>query len=100
LRGIEELMAERGVNVSYETIRRWIDSFGPIFANRIKSRYQYPSPRWHLDEVYAKINGKIVYLWRAVDEKALLILANACWLCQLNWSRRYFSLGLNTSGCR
>ena len=69
LREIEEMMAERGVDVSYETIRRWIDSFGSVFAKRIKSRSEYPSPRWHLDEVYTKINGKMVYLWRAVQSK-------------------------------
>jgi len=57
LREIEELMMERGVDVFYETIRRWIDNFGPIIAKRIKSRSKRPSPRWHLDEVYTKING-------------------------------------------
>ena len=70
---IEELMAERGVDVSYETIRRWIDSYGPIFAKRIKSRSKSPSPRWHLDEVYTKINGKMVYLWRAVDDEGTVL---------------------------
>ena len=69
LREIEELMVERGIDVSYEPIRRWIDRFGPIFAKRIKSRSPNPSARWHLDEVYTKINGKMVYLWRAVDDE-------------------------------
>ena len=73
LRDIEELMAERGVDVSYETIRRWIDSYGPIFTKRIKSRSKSPSPRWHLDEVYTKINGKMVYLWRAVDDEGTVL---------------------------
>ena len=73
LREIEELMVERGVDVSYETIRRWIDSFGPIIAKRIKSRSRRPSPRWHLDEVYTKINGKMVYLWRAVDDEGTVL---------------------------
>ena len=73
LREIEELMAERGVDVSYEKIRRWIDSYGPIFAKRIKSRSQPPSSRWHLDEVYTKINGKMVYLWRAVDDEGAVL---------------------------
>ena len=66
-------MAERGVDVSYETIRRWIDNYGPVFAKRIKSRSQLPSPRWHLDEVYTKINGKMVYLWRAVDDEGTVL---------------------------
>ena len=73
LRDIEELMAERGVDVSYETIRRWIDSYGSIFAKRIKSRSKSPAPRWHLDEVYTKINGKMVYLWRAVDDEGTVL---------------------------
>ena len=73
LRELEELMVERGVDVSYETIRRWIDSYGSVFAKRIKSRSQNPSPRWHLDEVYTKINGKMVYLWRAVDDEGTVL---------------------------
>jgi len=73
LRDIEELMAERGVDVSYETIRRWVDSFGPVFAKRIKYRSQCPSSRWHLDEVYTKINGQMVYLWRAVDDEGTVL---------------------------
>ena len=73
LREIEELMAERGVDVSYETIRRWIDKYGPIFAKRIKARSPNPSTVWHLDEVYTKINGKMVYLWRAVDDEGTVL---------------------------
>ena len=66
-------MAERGVDVSYETIRRWIDKYGPIFAKRIKARSPNPSTVWHLDEVYTKINGKMVYLWRAVDDEGTVL---------------------------
>ena len=73
LREIEELMTERGVDVSYETIRRWIDKYGPIFAKRIKARSPTPSTVWHLDEVYTKINGKMVYLWRAVDDEGSVL---------------------------
>jgi len=73
LREIEEMMAERGVDVSYETIRRWIDKFGPVFAKRIKPRSQNPSPKWHLDEIYTRINGKMVYLWRAVDDEGTVL---------------------------
>ena len=73
LREIEELMTERGVDVSYETIRRWINRYGSVFAKRIKSRFQNPSPRWHLDEVYTKINGKMIYLWRAVDDEGTVL---------------------------
>jgi len=68
-RDVEELMIERGVDMSYETIRRWVDKFGSKYAKRIKSRSETPSPVWHLDEVYTKINGRMVYLWRAVDNE-------------------------------
>ena len=67
------MMAWRGVDVSDETIRRWVNTFGPVFAKRIKSRACTPSPRWHLDEVYVKINGKVVYLWRAVDDEGTVL---------------------------
>lgn len=66
-------MTERGVELSYETIRRWVDKFGLTYAKRIKSRAESPSPVWHLDEVYTKINGKMVYLWRAVDDEGTVL---------------------------
>ena len=69
----DRLMAERGVDVSYETIRRWIEKFGPVFAKRIKTRSPNPTPVWHLDEIYTKINGKMVYLWRAVDDEGTVL---------------------------
>ena len=72
-RDVEELMIERGVDVSYETIRRWVDKFGSKYAKRIKSSSEPPSPGWHLDEVYTKINGKTVYLWRAVDDEGTVL---------------------------
>ena len=72
-RDIEELMMERGIDVSYETIRRWVNKFGSTYAKRIKSRSETPSPVWHLDEVYTKIAGKMVYLWRAVDDEGTVL---------------------------
>ncbi len=66
-------MIERGVDVSYEAIRRWVDKFGSTYAKRIKCRSESPSPVWHLDEVYTKINGKMVYLWRAVDDEGTVL---------------------------
>ena len=72
-RDIEELMIERGVDVSYETVRRWVDKFGLTYAKRIKSRSEAPSPVWHLDEVYTKIDGQMVYLWRAVDDEGTVL---------------------------
>lgn len=70
---IEELINERGVDVSYETIRRWVEKFGATYAKRIKSRTEPPSPVWHLDEVYTKINGNMVYLWRVVDDEGTVL---------------------------
>ncbi|MDB2439470.1 IS6 family transposase [Hellea sp.] len=73
LRDVEELMIERGIDVSYETIRRWVDKFGSTYAKRIRSRSERPSPIWYLDEVYTKIGGKMVYLWRAVDNEGTVL---------------------------
>jgi putative transposase len=72
-RDVEEPMAERGVDVSYETIRQWVEKFGGTYSGRIKSRAEKPSPVWHLDGVYTKINGKMVYLWRAVDDEGTVL---------------------------
>jgi len=68
-RDVEELMAARGIDVSYETIRCWTIKFGPLIARRLKKRRWAPSPRWHLDEVVCSIGGKRMYLWRAVDDE-------------------------------
>ena len=67
LRDVEELLAERGVAVSYETVRRWVNHFGPMIAAHLRKRRLKPHTTWHLDEVYLKIDGRMVYLWRAVD---------------------------------
>jgi putative transposase len=74
LRNVEELLAERGIDISHETVRFWWDRFGPIFAAEIKKRRVahmrgFTQWRWHLDEVFIKINGKLCYLWRAVDHE-------------------------------
>ena len=68
-RDVEELLAQRGIEVSYETIRCWTIKFGPLFARRLKKRRRAPSPRWHLDEMVCWIGGKRMYLWRAVDDE-------------------------------
>jgi putative transposase len=65
---VEELTLARGVVVSYETIRRWCAKFGPAYANQLRRRRPRPGDTWHLDEVFVWINGKLCYLWRAVDE--------------------------------
>src|SRR6202022_1709663 len=67
-RDVEEMMAERGVVVTYETIRDWSQKFGATYAKRLRSRTPRPGDRWHPDEVYLSINGELQYLWRAVDQ--------------------------------
>jgi transposase-like protein len=66
-RDVEDLLAERGIVVSYETVRRWVNHFGPMIAADLRKRRPKPHSVWHLDEVYLKIGGRMVYLWRAVD---------------------------------
>ena len=68
-RDVEDLLDERGVVVSYETVRRWALKFGRTYAARIRQRRPRPSDRWHLDEVFIRIGGKTHYLWRAVDDE-------------------------------
>ena len=64
---VEDLLAERGIAVSYETVRRWVNHFGPMIAAHLRKHRPKPHATWHLDEVYLKIDGRMVYLWRAVD---------------------------------
>ena len=68
-RDVEELLAQRGLDVSYETIRRWVLKFGPAFAGRLRRRRPRPSSRWHLDEMVVRIGGKRMYLWRAAGDE-------------------------------
>jgi putative transposase len=69
LRDVEELMAQRGIDVSYETIRCWTIKFGPMIARNLNRRKLAPSPRWRLDEMVCNIGGERMYLWRAVDDE-------------------------------
>ena len=68
-RDVEELLAERGLDISYETVRRWVLKFGPAVARRLRQRRPRSSNRWHLDEMVVPIAGKRMYLWRAVDHE-------------------------------
>jgi putative transposase len=72
-RDVEELLAERGIAVSYETIRRWCRKFGPTFADGVRRRRPRPGDKWHCDEVQLKINGRKHWLWRAVDEDGVVL---------------------------
>jgi putative transposase len=67
-REVEEMMMERGVVVSHETVRQWCATFGQTYANQLRRRRPRPGDKWHLDEGFIKIQGKTHYLWRAVDQ--------------------------------
>jgi len=67
-RDVEELMSSRGVSLTYETVREWCLKFGQTYANGLRRKSPRPGDRWHLDEVFLKINGRHHYLWRAVDQ--------------------------------
>lgn len=73
LRDVEELLAERGVSVTYETIRAWCAKFGPAYAASLRRRRARPGDKWHLDEVLLKIKGKRHWLWRAVDQHGVVL---------------------------
>jgi len=73
LRDVEELLAEQGVTVSYETIREWCAKFGPAFAAGLRRRRAQPADKWHCDEVQLKIKGKKHWLWRAVDKHGVVL---------------------------
>ncbi|WP_456340005.1 IS6 family transposase [Streptomyces europaeiscabiei] len=72
-REVEELMLERGIVVSYETVRRWCAKFGQTYANALRRRQPRPGDTWHLDEVFIKIHGEQKYLWRAVDQDGTVL---------------------------
>lgn len=73
LRQVEDLLFERGIDLCHETVRFWWNRFGPMFASEIRKRriqnHSYSQWRWHLDEVFVRINGETHYLWRAVDHE-------------------------------
>jgi putative transposase len=73
LRDVELILAERGVLLSYETIRRWCQKFGRSFAEKLRQRRPRPGDRWHLDEVFVRIQGELHYLWRAVDQNGVVL---------------------------
>ena len=68
-RDVEDLLAERGLDISYESIRYWVLKFGKQYARRIDRIRPRSTSRWHLDEVFVTINDKRMYLWRAVDDE-------------------------------
>ncbi len=72
-RDVEDLLAEQGIDVSYETIRRWAKKFGRQYAKRLRKIRTKPSSTWYIDEVFLKIGGKQMYLWRGIDDEG------RCW---------------------
>src|SRR5258708_39541061 len=68
-RDVEELLSERGLEVSYETVRRWVLKFGPGIARKLRRYRPRPSDQWHLDEMVVRIAGERMYLWRTVDHE-------------------------------
>ena len=72
-RDVEDLLAERGIDVSYETVRLWANKFGQAYAHRIHRRRSLAFDVWHLDEVFVNIGGKQMYLWRAVDGEGTVL---------------------------
>lgn len=78
LRNVEDLLSERGIDVSHETVRYWWNRFGPLFAadirrERVSSVRGVRQWRWHLYEMYVKVNGEMRYLWRAVDHEGEIL---------------------------
>ena len=75
LRQVEDILHERGIDVCYETVRYWWNKFGPLFSKEMKKKpFSSPSNwRWHIDEVFVKINGELHYLWRAVDQEGTIL---------------------------
>ena len=67
-RDVEELLAERGIRVSYETVRRWVAKFGTRYADELRRREMHRGRTWHMDEMAVRIGGRQHWLWRAVDE--------------------------------
>ena len=68
-RDVEEMLAQRGIDASYETVRSWTLKFGRLFAQNLRRSRSKPTGRWHLDEMVVKIGGKRMWLWRAVDDE-------------------------------
>jgi transposase-like protein len=83
-RDVEEPLAERGLDVSYETVRSWVLKFGPRMARRLRQRRPRPGDRWHLDEMVVRIAGKRMYPGRAVDHEGEILDV----LVQRRWDRR------------
>jgi len=98
IRDVEDLLAKRNINVSYEAIRLWINKFGPEFARRLKRRHQGFGDTYFLDEVFVKIGGKQHYLWRAVDQDGEVVDVYLQERRDANAAKRFFQRFFKTGG--
>ena len=75
LRQVEDILHERGIDICHETVRYWWNKLGPVITQEMKKKRRHtPSKwRWHIDEVFVKINGKLHYLWRAIDHEGTVL---------------------------
>ena len=94
LRNVEDLLHERGIEISHETVRFWWNRFGPMFAaeirrNRVSRMRSYSNWQWHLDEVFVKINGETHYLWRAVDHEGEVLESYVTKRCGVKGNNTY-----------
>jgi putative transposase len=87
---VELLQAERGVVVSYETVRRWYKKFGASFANHLRRRRPRPGDKWQMDEVFIRIRGVQHYLWRAVDQDGVVLDILVQARRDVNAAKRFF----------
>jgi putative transposase len=87
---VETILTARGIAVSYETIRPWGLRFGRLFANELKRRRPRPGDKWHLDEVFIRVQGKLHYLWRAVDQDGHVLDVLVQSRCNARAAKRFF----------
>lgn len=98
-RDIEELLAERGIDVLYETVRRWCAKFGAAYAKRRRVVRDKPSTTWHIDEVFVCIAGKQMYLWRLVDDEGEVLDVLLQTRHNKRAATRFLRRTLNKRGC-
>jgi len=98
IRDVEDLLAERNINVSYESIRLWVNKFGPVFTRRLKCKHQGFGDTYYLDEVFVKIRGKQHYLWRAVDQDREVVDVYLQERRDATSAKRFFQRFLKTGG--
>jgi len=97
-REVEELLAERGITVTYEAVRQWCQKFGPAYARKLKKRQGRLGNTWHIDEMLVTIQGARHYLWRAVDQDGDVIDILVQRRCNQRTAERFFSRQLKGHG--